>query len=115
MFDALNLEQTMIDINSVGLRGQYFSSVYNVNKEVKLAIKTPAGLTERQDLESTVLQGDTVGSILASVQADNIMRDTLLKNPIIIQAIMQRKKIAWALCLYDNGILSQCHNCYIPK
>ena len=37
-----------------------------------MAVKTPGGLTERQIVKNIVLQGDTFGSILASVQLDSI-------------------------------------------
>ena len=40
-----------------------------------MAIKTQNGLTERQVLREIVLQGDTWGSLLASVQVDNIGKD----------------------------------------
>ena len=37
-----------------------------------MAVITVHGLSERQTIENIVLQGDTFGSILASVQVDNI-------------------------------------------
>ena len=37
-----------------------------------MAVNTPSGLSERQTLENIVLQGDTWGSLLASVQVDSI-------------------------------------------
>ena len=37
-----------------------------------MAVNTPNGLTDRQTLENIVLQGDTFGSIHASVQVDSI-------------------------------------------
>ena len=37
-----------------------------------MAVYTPTGLSERQTLENIVLQGDTWGSLLASVQVDSI-------------------------------------------
>ena len=40
-----------------------------------MAVKTNNGLTERQTLTDLVLQGDTWGSMLASVQVDTIGRD----------------------------------------
>ena len=39
-----------------------------------MAVNTPSGLTERQRLKNVVLQGDTFGSILASVQVDSIVK-----------------------------------------
>ena len=40
-----------------------------------MAVNTPNGLTERQTIENVVLQGDTFGSILASVQVDSIGKE----------------------------------------
>ena len=52
-----------------------FVLVYKANKQIYMAVKTPTGLTERQTLENIVLQGDTWGSILASVQVDSIGKE----------------------------------------
>ena len=40
-----------------------------------MAVNTPSGLSERQILKNIVLQGDTWGSILASVQVDSIGKE----------------------------------------
>ena len=40
-----------------------------------MAVNTPHGQTEVQTLENVVLQGDTWGSLLASVQVDNICQE----------------------------------------
>jgi hypothetical protein len=42
-----------------------------------MAVKTPTGLTDRQTVQDIVLQGDTFGSILASVQVDNIGQECM--------------------------------------
>ena len=40
-----------------------------------MAINTPNGLTSRQSISNVVLQGDTWGSLLASIQVDKICKD----------------------------------------
>jgi hypothetical protein len=40
-----------------------------------MAVNTPGGISERQTLENIVLQGDTWGSLLASVQVDTIAKE----------------------------------------
>ena len=40
-----------------------------------MAVKTHGGLTERKVIENSVQQGDTFGSMLASVQVDTIAKD----------------------------------------
>ena len=48
------------------------SLLYEANKEIFMAVKTSRGLSARQVITNSVLQGDTFGSILASVQVDRI-------------------------------------------
>ena len=54
-----------------------FSLLYQANKEINMAVKTPNGLTDRQIVKNIVLQGDTWGSILASNQVDSIGKECL--------------------------------------
>ena len=75
MFDSINLEEAISDIYDAGLNDDQLFLIYEANKEVQMAVKTPSGLTERQMIENTVLQCDTFGSILASVQVDNIGKE----------------------------------------
>ena len=75
MFDSVNLEEALNDIYDYGLNDDNFSLVYNANKEVSMAVKSPWGLTNRQTIKDSVLQGDTFGSLLASVQVDTIAKD----------------------------------------
>ena len=49
--------------------------INNANKEIFMSVKTPGGLTERQTLKNIVLQRDTWGSIMASVQVDSIGKE----------------------------------------
>ena len=75
MFDAINLEEAINDAFDVGLNDDNLSLIYNANKEIRMAVNTPSGLTERQTLRNVVLQGDTWSSMLASIQVDKICKD----------------------------------------
>ena len=72
MFDAIDLQQALSDIYDVGMDDDNLCLLYQGNKDVRMAVNTPSGLSERQSIENVVLQGDTFGSILASVQVDSI-------------------------------------------
>ena len=48
--------------------------VYRANKAIQMAVNTPSGLSERQEISDVVLQGDTWGSLLASVQVEKEKR-----------------------------------------
>ena len=77
MFDAINLEQAVSDIYDAGVNDDNLILIYKANKEVKMAVNTPNGLSERKSIENVVLQGDTFGSILASVQVDSIGKEVM--------------------------------------
>ena len=75
MFDAINLEEALSDIYDAGVRDDNLSLIYGANKEINMAVNTPSGLSERQDIKNVVLQGDTWGSLLASAQVDSIGKE----------------------------------------
>ena len=75
MFDSINLKEAVSDIYDYGLNDDNLSLIYKANDKVHMAVKTHGGLTRRQTIKNSVLQGDTFGSLLASVQADTIARD----------------------------------------
>ena len=77
MFDAINLEQAVSDIYNAGVNDDNLILIYKANKEVKMAVNTPNGLSERKSIENVVIQGDTFGSILASVQVDSIGKEVM--------------------------------------
>ena len=58
MFDAINLEEALSDIFDVGVTDDNLALLYKANKEIKMAVKTEYGLTERQTIGDVILQGD---------------------------------------------------------
>ena len=72
MFDALDLKQALSDLYDVGVNDDNLGLLHQANQEIQMAVKTQSGLTERQTVKDIVLQGDTWGSIMASVQVDSI-------------------------------------------
>ena len=75
MFDSIDLDQAISDIYDVGLNDDTLVLLHEANKDIQMAVKTNNGLTERQSLKDIVLQGDTWGSLLASVQVDSIGKE----------------------------------------
>ena len=59
MFDAINLEQAISDLYDVGVDDDSLALIYQANKDIRMSVSTPDGLTDRQKLENIVLQGDT--------------------------------------------------------
>ena len=77
MFDSINLQEAISDIYDTGVDDENLQLLYNANQEISMAVKTANGLSDRQVVNDIVLQGDTWGSILASVQVDKIGQDCM--------------------------------------
>ena len=77
MFDSINLQEALSDIYNAGVNDDSLTLLHQANAEVHMSVKTPSGLTERQTIKDIVLQGDTFGSILASVQVDSIGQECM--------------------------------------
>ena len=75
MFDSMDLGQALSDIFDTGLDDDNLVLLNEANKNIQMAVKTSNGLTERQTLKDLVLQGDTWGSMLASVQVETIGKE----------------------------------------
>jgi hypothetical protein len=80
MFDSIDLEQALSDLYDVGVDDDTLALLHKANRDVYMAVKTPSGLTERQTVSNSVLQGDTWGSILASVQVDSIGKECVAEG-----------------------------------
>ena len=72
MFDSVNLKEAINDLYDYGVQDEDLQLIYKANKEIFMAIKTPGGLTDRQKITNSVLQGDTWGPMLASLQVEKI-------------------------------------------
>ena len=77
MFDAIFLEEALSDLYDAGCKDDNLALLYEANKEISMTVNTPHGQTEEQNIKNVVLQGDTFGSLLASVQADRICQDVM--------------------------------------
>ena len=51
--------------------------MYNANKNIKVKVKTPSGVTEQMTMKEIVMQGDTWASTMASVQCDAFGKELL--------------------------------------
>ena len=74
MFDLINLKKAVSDIYDAGLKEHNIVLIREANKEVNMAVNTPSGPSERQIIKNNVLQGDTWGSLMASVCLRNILQ-----------------------------------------
>ena len=76
-FDSLWIEDCMNDLFKGGLNDDKFALLYNINKLVKVAIKTPVGKTRRGIISNSIIQGDVFGPMFCSKTLDGIGKECL--------------------------------------
>ena len=79
-FDSLWIQECMNDLYKAGLNDDKFALLYNINKNVKIAVKTPIGITNRESIRNVVIQGDVFGPLMCSKQVDTFGQECLEMN-----------------------------------
>ena len=67
----------MSDLYTSGVKDDKLSLLYNINTRVKVAVKTPVGMTKRESIFNVITQGDVFGPILCSNQVDTFGKECL--------------------------------------
>jgi hypothetical protein len=76
-FDAMWYQETMNDMWDVGVQDDKFALMAKMNQKCNIAVKTPAGISERFIATEIEMQGTVVGPIKACVQVGTMGRDCL--------------------------------------
>ena len=77
-FDSLWLQECMNDMYDSGVKNDKLALLYNVNTEVKMAVKTPVGKTRRGSIYNVITQGDVFGPLVCSNQVDTFGKECLV-------------------------------------
>ena len=107
MFDSEQLETVLNAYYEAGIIDDMLALVYEANKTVTFAVKTPNGLTEEKTISDKIMQGDVLSPLLSSNMVDsNISKKALqsgnvymYKNKVPIPPlIMQDDTLAISNC-----------------
>ena len=79
-FDSLWMKECISDIYASGVKDDKLALLFNINNHVKIAVRTPAGKTNRKDLFNVITQGDVFAPILCSNQVDIFGKECLEQN-----------------------------------
>ena len=74
------IEECLNDFYEGGLQNEKLALLYNINKNVKVAVKTPIGKTDRGSIHNVIIQGDVFGPLLCSKQVDSFGKECLEKS-----------------------------------
>ena len=61
-FDALWLEECINDIFDAGVKNDKLSLLYLENRNAKVAVKTPKGISSRINIKNIIMQGSVWGA-----------------------------------------------------
>ena len=70
MFDSMDASEACGDKYNYGVVDNHLNLIHKANKEIKINVKTPQGLSQEYKLTSRIMQGDTWASTMASAQGD---------------------------------------------
>ena len=70
----------MNDLYDSGVKDDKSSLLYNINTQVKVAVNTPVGRTERQSIFNVITHGDVFGPIICSNQVDTFGKECLVES-----------------------------------
>ena len=77
MFDSECLFECMNDLYEAGIQDDIFSLIYEANRINSVAVKTPHGLSRRENFEEIVMQGDVLAPLISSLQVDTFGKECL--------------------------------------
>ena len=76
-FDSMWLKECINDLYSAGVTDDSLALIFEANKNNKVAVNTPAGLSDRESVQEIVLQGEVFGPLQCSVQTDTFGKECL--------------------------------------
>ena len=74
-FDSESLFDCCSEIYKSQVRGKIYRLLFQLNKNVRIRVKTPVGVTASADTGPTVSQGSSEGAIVSSVNLDNGIKE----------------------------------------
>ena len=72
MYDSMELDEAISDLYDIGIKDDTLVLLSKANRNIKLCVQTPYGLTEPHIIESVIAQGDSWAPLAASVQVDSL-------------------------------------------
>merc|ERR1711954_581542 len=66
-YDVEQLKDCMSEVYNCQVKGRIYRLIYNMNKSVRIKIKTPVGVTDSEEVLDVVSQGTIESGIISSV------------------------------------------------
>ncbi len=106
-FDSLWSEECISDLYQYGVKDSTLNLLYDSCKTSQVAVWTPVGLTERKNIENTVMQGDVFGPIFCATSIDSIGKECLQDEKYLYK-YKEKVKIPPLSMIDDLACVSTC-------
>ena len=80
----MDLGESCADLYDIEVNDDQLTMIHEANKNVVMKVKTPNGLTEEEELNEVVIQGDVPATAMASNQVDSFGKELLMDKPSYI-------------------------------
>ena len=108
MFDALWIEECCNDMYEAGVVDDKMALIYAANEKNLVAVSTPAGMTDRVEINRIITQGGSLGPITAGVEMDGIAKEQVKKHEKSMYLYKKKVKIPSLEMVDDLLNISQC-------
>lgn len=71
-FDSLYTNSVALDLYDSGIQGNHLNLIHEADKSHSIGVNTPCGITERVEVNDSVLQGECLGPLKCSNSVDKI-------------------------------------------
>lgn len=79
-FDSMWLKETLNDVYDTNIKNDKLALLYETNKKSEVAVKTPIGMTERNEMKEIIMQGGIFGGIFCALQMDILGKKNLQRD-----------------------------------
>ena len=100
-------EECISDLYQYGVKDSTLNLLYDSCKNSQVAVRTPVGLTERKNIENTVMQGDVFGPIFCATSIDSIGKECLQDEKYLYK-YKEKVKIPPLSMIDDLACVSTC-------
>ena len=112
------MEESINDLWEAGIKDDNLSLIYEMNKEVKVKVKTPFGFTKSESVERIIMQGETFGPLCCSVQVDSFGKECIEKEKLLYTykgevGVPPLAMVDDLVCISECGINSVLMNAFI--
>ena len=63
-YDSLWMEHSLLDLHHIGVNSNVINLLHELNKSANIQIKTPVGVTDEMQINDTIMEGESITSII---------------------------------------------------